>query len=628
MRFWFGIGLALVFCVAARATEPAPFIVVDQFGYLPSLEKRAIIRNPQVGFDADRTFSPGPLYAVTNLETGEDVYRGRPQLWKQGRTDDVSGDQVWWFDFSSVVQPGRYVVRDIENNLESDPFAISRTVYRQVLRDAFRVFYYQRAGFEKRAPFAAPAYQDAASHLRPGQDSEAQRYDAEGDRSTARDLHGGWFDAGDYNQYTSWTADYVSSLIAAYRENPTVWTDAMGIPESGNNIPDILDEVRWGLSWLERMQNEDGSMLSVLGRAEGSPPSRAKGPSLYGLANTSSTLSAAGAFATAAETFSHHADLQGLVPLYRAKALKAWGWAEANPKVKFYNNSDKHGTEGLGAGQQEVDQDRLARKRLIAAARLFLLTGEKHFLRVVEGLYSRHTISADTANGYEGDLAFTLLRLAQSPATPRRFSKQIKRDYETALAQWSGWGAVNDQADAYGAYVDGYWWGSNRTKSRRGSMFTQSVLGGIEPHRHSAAVNAASHYLHYLHGVNPMGLVYLTNMEHAGAERPITTIYHAWFHDGSRDYDQAGQSRFGPAPGFLAGGPNASYSRDKCCPNSCGHQGDRLCQRGPLQPPEGQPPAKSYADFNDDWPLNSWEVTEPSLSYQAAYLRLLSKFVR
>ena len=46
-----------------------------------------------------------------------------------------------------------------------------------------------------------------------------------------------------------------------------------------------------------------------------------------------------------------------------------------------------------------------------------------------------------------------------------------------------------------------------------------------------------------------------------------------------------------------------------------------------LSPPAGQPAQKAYLDFNDSWPLDSWQVTEPSGGYQTAYIRLLSKFV-
>jgi hypothetical protein len=135
----------------------------------------------------------------------------------------------------------------------------------------------------------------------PLQDANARRYSAPNDASTERDLHGGWYDAGDYNKYTSWTAGYVVDLLHAYTENKSIWTDDFNIPESGNGVPDLLDEVRWGLDWLVRMQNSDGSVLSIVGLAGGSPPSSATGASLYGDASTSATLASAMAYAQGAK---------------------------------------------------------------------------------------------------------------------------------------------------------------------------------------------------------------------------------------------------------------------------------------------------------------------------------------
>lgn len=57
-------------------------------------------------------------------------------------------------------------------------------------------------------------------------------------------------------------------LLHAYSENPAAWGDDFGIPESNNGVADILDEIKWGLDWLTRMQNADGSVLSIeIGRA-------------------------------------------------------------------------------------------------------------------------------------------------------------------------------------------------------------------------------------------------------------------------------------------------------------------------------------------------------------------------
>ena len=112
-----------------------------------------------------------------------------------------------------------------------------------------------------------------------------------------------------------------------------------------------------------------------------------------------------------------------------------------------------------------------------------------------------------------------------------------------------------------------------------------------------------------------------------GAENSVTQFYHEWFKDGSV-WDAVGSSRFGPAPGFLVGGPNDSYSRDICCNTSCPGTGAQMCRLPVKAPPSGQPASKSYADFNEGWPINSWEVTENSNSYQISYIRLLSKFAR
>jgi len=130
--------------------------------------------------------------------------------------------------------------------------------------------------------------------------------------------------------------------------------------------------------------------------------------------------------------------------------------------------------------------------------------------------------------------------------------------------------------------------------------------------------------------VNPNGKTYLSNMGGLGAENSVNSFYHAWFKDGDRNYDDVRTSRYGPAPGFLVGGPNDGYAPDSCCANqSCGsRENNRLCRLPILQSVIGQPPAKSYIDFNEGWPVASWAVTENSNSYQVAYIRLLSKFAR
>jgi endoglucanase len=141
-------------------------------------------------------------------------------------------------------------------------------------------------------------------------------------------------------------------------------------------------------------------------------------------------------------------------------------------------------------------------------------------------------------------------------------------------------------------------------------------------------------YLHYIHGVNPLGLVYLTNMKSAGAEHSASTMFHSWFAHGTR-WGTVSAAMPGPPPGYLVGGPNPGFSLDKCGSAAAGTTGYRchgaaafsFCSHG-YAPPLGQPALKSYRQFNEGWPANSWEVTEPSTGYLAQYIRVLAKYIR
>lgn len=606
-------------------TGDGPFIVVDQFGYLPDQQKIAVLRDPVSGFDSADAYTPGATLQVVNTASDAVVLSGSATTWNGGATDATSGDRAWLFDFSAVTAPGAYEVRDVERNVTSARFTIGADVYRPVLVQAMRTFFYQRAGHAKSVPFAAAAWEDGASHLGPLQDANARRYDAPQDASTERDLRGGWYDAGDCNKYTNWTAGYVVGLLHAYTENTTVWTDDFNIPESGNGVPDLLDEVKWGVDHLVRMQNGDGSVLSIVGLACSSPPSSTTGQSLYGSASTSATLSTAAAFAQAARVYAtlgtpeftaYAADL-------RDRAETAWNWASANPAVTFRNNEQSAGTAGLGAGQQEVDDAGRLAKKVVAAVYLFALTGDAAYRDFVDANYtSAPMFAASWLSPFNAEWTQTLLFYASLPGATSGVASAIRERYVSLWDGVDGWGAVSSRRDPYGAFITDYTWGSNAVKALAGGMFVDQATYGLSTHPAAAALDAGAAYLHYLHGVNPLGKVYLSNMADFGAENSVDQFYHSWFADGSAKWDSVRSSTFGPPPGFLVGGPNPSYSWDDRCPGV-----SLACGAMVLSPPTGQPPQKSYLDFNTSWPLNSWSVTENSDGYQTSYLRLLARFV-
>lgn len=616
--------------VSLPAEPLSEFIVVDQFGYLPDSEKIAVVRVPSEGFDAGADYSVSATYEIVDAVSGETVLSVAPAPWKGGQVHAQSGDRAHWVDFSELTRGGVYYIRDPESSVRSGLFRITPDVYRDVLKHAVRTFFYQRAGFAKEAKFAGQPWQDGASHVGPGQDQQARLYSAASDASTERDLSGGWYDAGDFNKYTPWTADYVVTLLRAYEENPAAFGDDFDIPESGNGVSDLLDEVRFGLEHLARLQNEDGSVLSIVDLDEGSPPSSADGPSTYGPPSTNATVRAGTAYAMGARVF------ESVSPEFSGelleRAVDAWEWAEENPSVQFYNND---GTNSLGAGQQELDWDgapwaiELYKNNL--AMELYRLSGEEPYLAFLEENYDVSRGGSDAAYnglnyyvaGWDQHFHDTYLLLATLGGVSSEVSRTILERYTSALGSDQNFGMLAGAPDPYLAYTADYTWGSNSHKSRTGLVFYSALTYDLDDEFKTEARRAAARYVHYIHGVNPLGLVYLSNMAEVGAERSVTQFYHTWFGDGT-PWDEVGVSEHGPAPGFLAGGPNPSYSWDGCCETgSCGVS----CGAAPPSPPALQPPMKSYMQFNDSWPLNSWAVTENSNGYQVEYIRLLSKFV-
>ncbi|MBL7825642.1 MAG: glycoside hydrolase family 9 protein, partial [Saprospiraceae bacterium] len=301
--------VAILCCLLAPYFTTAqiidPRLHIDQFGYLPGAQKIAVLASPQMGYNANPLY-PDWQFRVKRLSDHATVFTGPIQDWDSGHIHSQSGDKVWWFDFSALHTVGEYYLYDSVNNARSYPFKISDCAYDQALKDAFRTFYYQRCGTPKQLPFAETPWTDAmACHV--GNLQDLACYNVQNPTpASAKDLHGGWHDAGDYNKYVTFTYGPLLDLLLAYEQHPGIWTDDNDIPESGNGVPDLLDEVKYELDWLLRMQQSDGGVLSVVGVknfASASPPSADHAQRFYGPATEAASLSAAAAFALASVQF-------------------------------------------------------------------------------------------------------------------------------------------------------------------------------------------------------------------------------------------------------------------------------------------------------------------------------------
>ena len=173
------------------------------------------------------------------------------------RTESGSSkDPALFADFSALKREGAYEIKIRGRSESSAQFFVGKDVYNWPFYCVFRAMYLWRCGCEVSGEFAGRRYEHAACHL-----DDAYLNYIGGPKDKRHDAIGGWHDAGDYNKYTVNAAFTVGTMLKAwehFREKLTPLT--FDIPESGNQTPDFLDEVRWELDWLLKMQAADGSV--------------------------------------------------------------------------------------------------------------------------------------------------------------------------------------------------------------------------------------------------------------------------------------------------------------------------------------------------------------------------------
>jgi len=596
-RLLLAAGLLLVGC---REPMQAPSVPckLDHFGYRPDDVKVAVYSSDP-GPGVEVRSSAGSVIFRVPADGGSILSKG----W-----DAASGDHVWWVDFSPLVAPGRYRLFSPTRNDASYEFLIAPDVFDPVLRTALRTFYLQRCGAAKPDRYAAAWADGAACHR-----ADASAGPAGGQVNHGlRDLTGGWHDAGDYNKYV-WTAvsNAVLYLLQAWEDSPGTFPDGgLDIPESGNGVSDLLDEVRWEMDFLLRMQLPDGSVLSRLHASSsasgGSPPSRDSSRRFYHDPTLESGAVFAGTCALASRAFALAGDGAYSLTLRKA-ALRAWDW------IRHEGSSDE---------------------KAWAAAELFRLDSTLASARAYVDGYHPGGWSAAPLDVMSYDTHAALAYVEASGATPSVVS-----------AMRSSVGTLVDSVFAADdLYRNGmpsrrYHWGSNSIRAGYGVLLLRAArLGATGSHTAAECRLRALETLRYFHGLNPLSMVYLTNMASVGGEHSSWQIFHAWFgqsqnahsrlnHVGKPPYvvephypylrgtDNLGvrddkESVYGPAPGFVPGGPNRDYS-------------------GNASPPRGAAyPNRAYRDWNDQsaWTARTWEVTENSIGYQGPYVALVAAF--
>jgi hypothetical protein len=601
---------------AAVLAPPAPAAVtqqirLDNFGYRPDSPKVAV-------FTAD----PGATVQVRRLDgaLAFTVPTDGGSISARG-FDSHSGDTVWWVDFTPLSSPGDYRLHSAALGGESYPFTIAASVYDPVVRTALRTFYLQRCNTPKLAAHAGAWADPVACHTA---DAATGPEAGHGDHGP-RDLTGGWHDAGDYNKYM-WgdAATPVLLLLRSWEANPHAFGDQLGIPESGNGFPDVLDEVRWELEWMRRMQLPGGAVLSrmhVTGFDSDSPPSADPNPRYYHDPTVGSAAVAVGAFSVGARVFAAAGDA-GYAATLESAALASWTWLLGQPDCAH------------GSGDCNL--------KVWAAAELFRLDGTQSAARAYVDAYWPGAWNGRFFNvmAYDSHAALSYVRAAGATAGVVANMRQSIGDQVDYVFQ-------SDDAYRNGMPDWSYHWGSSSMRAGYGIFLLEAAaLDETGSHTAEQCRRRAEEHLHYFHGQNPLGMVYLSNMAALGGEHSAFQIYHAWFGDSwrqqSRDaflgkpaavvepaypyfagtdnhgVDDADVSTLGPAPGFVPGGPNRHYGGSSMPPRTQG--GDPSCA----------PINRCYRDWNEQrfgtWPA-TWEISENSIAYQGAYVALGSWFV-
>jgi hypothetical protein len=352
-------------------------IRLNQLGYLPGYEHHAYI-GQYMG-----TLGGMPVSSKTFElwdERGKSVYSGA--ISPRGTRDDLVGQIVYDLDFSSFPGQGTFQVH-VSGVGMSYPFEIGPGAINPLYLSYLRGHYHQRCGMAIDAAFSR--HSRPACHLDDAcldQDVEKLKfvapkhpplYPTHYDGKVHPAIHG-HHDAGDYGKYTSTGATYVFSALDAMAVFPDKFQeDDLGLPYSGNGIPDLVEEVKWELDWLENMQDEDGGVFGVIlpntGGYENSMPAPLARRWLFPK-DTVFTAAYAGALAEASRSAVMRKYYPGDCGRYRAKALKAWDFLEKN------NNYVEYFHYGATFGDWD--------ERCWAAAELYAATGadkyHKYFL--------------------------------------------------------------------------------------------------------------------------------------------------------------------------------------------------------------------------------------------------------
>ncbi|MBQ1017185.1 glycoside hydrolase family 9 protein [Micromonospora sp. D93] len=535
--------------VSLRGGEPpepyepdtGPRVRVNQVGYLPGGPKNAtVVTEATEQLPWQLRSAAGAVVA-----SGTTTARG---------VDAASGQNVQTVDFSGYRTPGTGLTLTVDGET-SHPFDISGAIYDQLRSDSLQFFYAQRSGIAIDGDLIGDEYARPAGHLGVAPNKGDTNVPCQpGVCDYSLDVRGGWYDAGDHGKYVVNGGIATYQLLNTFERTRTAATANGGaeladgtlrVPERDNGVPDILDEARWELEFLLRMQVPAGKPLAGMVHHKihdqnwtGLPLAPQDDPQPRELhpPSTAATLNLA---ATAAQCARLFAPYDAAFATRCGTAAKT-AYAAAKTHPVLYASP----TDGTGGGA--YDDSNVTDEFYWAASELYLTTGAQNYLADLTAS-SHHTGNVFDARGFgwQSVAALGRLDLATVPnglpaADLARVRSSVTAAADTYLAEL--------RRQAYGLPMPGdansYFWGGNSNVINNAVVLATAFDLTRNPAYRDGAVQA----MDYVLGRNALNISYVTGWgEHAAQNQHSRIFGH-----------QLDPNLPRPPAGSLAGGPNAA----------------------------------------------------------------------
>ncbi len=547
-------------------------IAVNQIAYGVNDVKIAVCKNDVTGD-----------FFVVNAENNEVVFEGKLSGKKFDATNAV---YVTHAVFTNVKDEGKYYIATKKG--VSYTFEIAKKPYEEVTKAMIKALYFQRCGMDLEEKYAGP-YTHKACHNLPA-------YLLTDPSFIVEDVSGGWHDAGDYGKYITPANQTVFNMMYAYELFGEKVGFDLNIPESGNGVPDILNEAKYELDWMLKMQNEEGGVYHKVTTdtfaANDMPDTDSEKWEIQALSPVMipATAGFAAAMAIAARVYKE------FYPDYAKKCLeaakRAFDYAIANYKdAKEFQNVPPCNTGGYGDGccLDEV---------YWAAAELFRSTGEKvyedHFREFFNMKFSKTAFGAYNQGGH-GSFAYCLAENADEELRAKVL-KCIIDSADAALTIYNRNPYLLCLHDGVNTNENEYYWGSNAVLTNKLANVVSAAYI-LKTDKYDKMIKDS---VSYIFGRNYISKCYVSGFGTNTVENPH---HRPSMFDGVKE----------PIPGLVAGGPN-----------------DRKWQRptvvNGVKQSEGidwdnMPPAGCYIDWEWNWTTN--EVTiywNSSCFYITGYL--------